>query len=216
MDRAHARLPTLSLDPKRIAATSVAIAVHVLVLMLLLMPGQTAPSKALEEQPDRPVTPDIKIKVRPLIPLEEKKPIKTTVRQPQPLPLQPPAEPVDTTPSPMDQYVPLPPADQVPTDFGNSPSTPAFVQIRADVAPPPPYPRLALTRGITGEVVLRVLVDAQGAPVSAIIERSSGSKLLDQAALKFVLARWHFVPATQDGKTIEAYALVPINFVIQQ
>ena len=89
-----------------------------------------------------------------------------------------------------------------------------FAQIRADVSPAPPYPAQALRRHVTGEVMLRVRVDAQGRPVSAVVETSSGSKLLDDAALKFVLARWHFIPATQDGGAIEAYALVPINFVI--
>ena len=69
---------------------------------------------------------------------------------------------------------------------------------------------------LSGVVTLKIRVDTQGRPVEAVVENSSGSKLLDAAALKFVLARWHFIPATQDGAAIEAYALVPISFVIEK
>ena len=93
---------------------------------------------------------------------------------------------------------------------------PAFAQISADVAPPPPYPPQALRMQQSGVVTLKIRVDTQGRPVEAAVENSSGSKLLDAAALKFVLARWHFTPATRDGTAIEAYALVPISFVIEK
>jgi len=55
-------------------------------------------------------------------------------------------------------------------------------------------------------------VTTQGRPVAGSIEKSSGSRLLDQAALKFVLARWHFHPALQGGVGVDAIALVPIEF----
>ena len=80
----------------------------------------------------------------------------------------------------------------------------------------PPYPIQALRRRLSGVVTLRVRVDVQGRPVEAVVENSSGSKLLDDTALKFVLARWHFIPATQGGGPIEAYALIPISFVIER
>lgn len=212
MDRAQARFPHLSPDPKRIAATSVAISVHVLVLMLLLLPGQTPPSKVLE---DPPLTMIVPVKIDPLppvVPLTPPRPVTPIVRQ-QPTPPQ--ADPVDNTVSPIDNYV-APVADDAVIDTFEINPPPAFVQISADVAPAPPYPLQALRRGLTGEVVLRVRVDVQGRPVSAVVETSSGSKLLDNAALKFVLARWHFIPATQNGAPIEAQALVPINFVIER
>lgn len=211
MDRAQARFPQLSLDPKRIAATSGAISVHVLVLMLLLLPTQTPPSKALDDTPMTIIPVEIK-PPPPIIPLAPRPLQAPAAPQPQAQPL---ADPVDTTSAPIDNYVEPVTADAVIETFETS-TTPAFVQITADVAPPPPYPLQALRRGLTGEVVLRVLVDAQGRPVSAVVETSSGSKLLDNAALKFVLARWHFIPALQNGGPIEAQALVPIDFVIER
>ena len=53
----------------------------------------------------------------------------------------------------------------------------------------------------------RYALDADGRPVEVAIERTSGSNLLDDAARKFVKARWHFVPAMQDGRAMEAFAL---------
>jgi protein TonB len=127
-----------------------------------------------------------------------------------------PITPVDTTPGPTDIYVEPTRHEETITDFGDPPAVPTFAQIRADIAPPPPYPAQALRRQLSGVVQLKVLVDAQGHPIEATIDSSSGSKLLDEAALKFVLARWHFVPAMQDGRAVDAYALVPISFVLER
>ena len=141
-------------------------------------------------------------------------------RKPRPVLLSRPmveaVAPVDSTPSPIDPYVLPQPADLAPTNSFDAPvAGQSFVQIVADVSPAPPYPAQALKRRLSGEVMLRVRVDARGRPVEASIETSSGSTLLDEAARKFVLARWHFVPAMQDGAAVEAQALIPINFVLQ-
>ena len=212
MELAHAHPGQLALDPKRIAGTSVAISLHVAVLLLLLLPAQTAPPKVAVDNPMTVVVPEIK-HVIPIVPLIHPRPLSRTVR-PQPVaPLLP--DPVDDSVSLVDPTLPPSlPDNTLPDTFDNVPSTPAFEQISADVAPPPPYPVQALHRHVTGVVTLRVRVDALGRPTEVSIERSSGSLLLDQAALKFVKARWHFVPATRNGIAIEAMALVPIDFVI--
>jgi protein TonB len=44
------------------------------------------------------------------------------------------------------------------------------------------------------------------------IERSSGSRTLDDAAREHILAAWRFHPAMRDGHAIEAWALVPVQF----
>jgi len=213
MDRAQALFPHLSLDPKRIAGTSVAILVHLLVLMLLLLPAQTSPSMSLEDESTMIVVPDYKRPPPPPPPPREVRQLqaRTPVQTPSPPTM---IEPVEQTQSAVDIYVPATPDNLIVDTFEPTPPS-VFEQIKADVAPPPPYPAMALKRHVTGEVTLRVRVDTQGRPVSAIIERSSGSKLLDEAARKFVLARWHFVPAVRDGGPVEAEALVPINFVIE-
>ncbi|GAB3386430.1 energy transducer TonB [Lysobacter fragariae] len=79
-------------------------------------------------------------------------------------------------------------------------------------APPPAYPLDAMRRGVTGEVLLRVLVDVDGSPISVQIERSSGNRTLDNAAKRQVESKWRFKPAVQDGQPIQAIGMVPIIF----
>src|SRR5262245_49148378 len=70
-------------------------------------------------------------------------------------------------------------------------------------APPPRYPAEAWARGVEGVVVLSVLVRHDGRVDDARVAVSSGSSVLDQAALTAVRA-WRFAPATQDGRPIES------------
>lgn len=84
--------------------------------------------------------------------------------------------------------------------------------IAYETATPPAYPIQALRAGVQGTVLLKVLVDASGKPVQVAIERSSGSRTLDDAARRHVLAAWRFHPAMREGHTIEAWALVPVQF----
>jgi protein TonB len=77
--------------------------------------------------------------------------------------------------------------------------------------PPPPYPEFARREGRQGLAVLDVLVAPDGAPTEIRIATTSGSAELDDAAIKAV-ARWRFVPATQDGARIDARIRIPIRF----
>jgi TonB family protein len=82
-------------------------------------------------------------------------------------------------------------------------------------SPTPTYPASALRQGLTGRVVLRVHVDADGAVVSAGVLRSSGHPILDDAALAGV-RQWRFQPARQLGVAIEQKIAVPITFRIDR
>lgn len=207
--------PRPTLDGKRIAATSGAILVHAGVLMLLLLPNVA---------PDLPAEPDavtvVQFQARrpppppPPPPVEEiRRVVPRTQVTPTPLP-DPPEIPVDDTPAAVDVYVPpLPPLPPANT-FEAIATGPVFAQIAARVAPTPPYPKRALQLRQSGEVVLRIRVDARGFPLEVTVERSSGSAILDEAARKFVSARWRFVPATQDGQPVEALALLPVAFTL--
>lgn len=213
MDLAHAlpRLPDL--DAKRIAATSLAITVHVAVLMLLMLPAQVAPPTPVRETP-MIATPTFK-PPKPIPAPLPPRPVTRADPRPDPAPLPTPVPLENLTPTPNDPHVDAVTLDP-PTDAGLTVDpAPAFAQIRADASPAPPYPPQALHRRLTGVVTLRVLVDASGRPVEATVETSSGAKILDEAALKFVLRRWHFVPATQGGQPVQAYALVPISFELR-
>ena len=79
----------------------------------------------------------------------------------------------------------------------------------------PRYPINELRNGVQGTVLLRVLVDVDGTPVSVTVESSSGNRNLDKAALQHVLKTWRFKPAMQDGQAVQAYGLVPIAFSLQ-
>lgn len=100
-----------------------------------------------------------------------------------------------------------------------SPAAPLAVsEARYDAAyldnPPPTYPALSRRLREQGEVVLRVLVSAAGAPLRIELATSSGSTRLDRTAEEAV-ARWRFVPARQGERAVEAWVLVPIVFKLQ-
>ena len=80
--------------------------------------------------------------------------------------------------------------------------------------PPPRYPPIARRNGEQGTVTLRVLVTRTGEPGSVSLEKTSGSALLDAAALDTV-KHWRFVPAQQNGEPVDAPVLVPIVFRLQ-
>ncbi len=79
------------------------------------------------------------------------------------------------------------------------------------VNPKPRYPELARQRGQEGTVFLLAEVDAQGAPQSVVVQKSSGHTLLDSAALQTV-QRWRFNPARLAGLAVAGRVLVPVQF----
>ncbi|PRC95256.1 energy transducer TonB [Solimicrobium silvestre] len=85
----------------------------------------------------------------------------------------------------------------------------------AEVAPvldskscdPPKYPKAALMNEETGTVSLLFLVAADGKVVDSKVEKSSGSKSLDKAALT-AFSQCKFKPGTKDGKPDQLWAKV--------
>lgn len=80
--------------------------------------------------------------------------------------------------------------------------------------PQPDYPAAAKRMGEEGKIILRVLVDEQGRPEQIIVQQSSGSPRLDDAA-KQAVRRALFKPFIDNGKAISAFAIVPITFELQ-
>lgn len=78
--------------------------------------------------------------------------------------------------------------------------------------PRPAYPEAAVRRGVTGIVLLRVLVSIEGRAETVEVERSSGSRLLDEAAIATVKSSWRFVAAKRGGTPVAATVIVPIKF----
>ena len=75
------------------------------------------------------------------------------------------------------------------------------------------YPILALRHSEEGDVVLRVLVQANGEVGDVRIERSSGHPQLDAAALIGV-GYWYYVPAFRNHQAVECWVTVLIRFRI--
>jgi protein TonB len=80
--------------------------------------------------------------------------------------------------------------------------------------PLPRYPRIARRRHIEGTVVLVVAVSAEGRPTSVTVKSTSGSGLLDNAAIDAVV-NWRFEPARRDGVVTAGEALVPVMFKLE-
>lgn len=78
-------------------------------------------------------------------------------------------------------------------------------------SPGPSYPRGALRRGESGEVLLSIHVDARGVPSQVDVASSSGSRDLDRAAVA-AARRWRFRPAMRDGAPVAGVVNVPIAF----
>ena len=208
------------IQPSRIFGIAGAITLNAAALMLLLVPV-SAPM---------PVAPDIgfvwelpqKKETPPPIPVEVPITKPQPVRNTTPVPINPPTQqPVldqEVIVPEGNEYVPpnnIEPTPDIgptqPTNPGPLPST----RLEYASAPAPVYPREAMLDGIEGTVLLKVLVDVDGKPLSVEIERSSGNRRLDDAARRQVLRKWMFRPAIRDGQAIQVYGMVPVSFSLQ-
>ena len=75
----------------------------------------------------------------------------------------------------------------------------------------PAYPEPARQRGERGTVDLLLKVLSDGSVGDVSIKKSSGFRLLDEAALTEA-KRWQFVPARRGPKAAEAWIEVPVRF----
>lgn len=80
--------------------------------------------------------------------------------------------------------------------------------------PPPQYPPAARRSGDEGTVLLKVLVTSDGTAARVELDRSSGSVLLDGAALDAVRI-WRFVPARRGAQNVEDWVRVPVVFRLE-
>jgi protein TonB len=132
------------------------------------------------------------------------------IRQP-PLQQSPVAVETGTLPAFAETVDPAVPSTELVID--RTPMTGA--QLAYISAPAPKYPGDAARAGAQGTVLLKVLVDIDGTPLEVTLERSSGNRSLDRAAREQVLKHWRFQPAVRNGRTVQAYGLVPIDFSLQ-
>lgn len=77
--------------------------------------------------------------------------------------------------------------------------------------PAPDYPRQARRLKIEGNVLVTVLINAQGLVQSASVARSSGNEELDEAARRTVMSA-ACSPYIENGRAIAVRAAQPVSF----
>ena len=205
------------IQPSRIFGIASAIALNAAAFMLLLVPV-SAPMPVGPEEEIFTYAPVEKVVPPPLpIPIEV---IRPRMRQhTTPAPVTPPTQQIQTTQEVIvpdgTRYTPVVDAEPT-TDIGPvlppNPDPLPSTRLEYASAPAPMYPRDMLLDGKEGTVVLKVLVDVDGKPLSVEIERSSGHRRLDDAARRQVLRKWMFRPAIRDGQAVQVYGIVPVSF----
>jgi protein TonB len=79
--------------------------------------------------------------------------------------------------------------------------------------PPPEYPMVLRENNIAGIVHMQVLVQTDGSPREINVHKSSGYRLMDEAAVRAV-KRWRFLPAIDNGRTSNGWVEFPIRFTL--
>ncbi len=205
-------------QPVRIIGLGLALALNLTVLLLMSLPGDRRfewPAPAPEPKPM-----EAEIVRAQLVQTEPVPPMPTapahTLPQTPPSPAPVPPVTVESTALPV-PFEPLPPvaAPTIPGPVEVAIGTPA-TQVGIRRGPPPRYPGAALRRGLEGLVLLRVHVGSDGMPRTVEIAEGSGHVLLDREAREHVLQRWQFHPAQVDGRAVEAWVEIPIEFSLRR
>lgn len=115
-----------------------------------------------------------------------------------------PSQPVEVKPPPPRVAAKPRPADRPAASEASTAPEPTRT-------PAPRYPARALRNGDTGTVMVRAEIGADGVPTAVSVERGSGSRDLDRAAIEAV-RRWRFRPATRGGQPTTGSVVVPIDF----
>lgn len=207
--------PSLRLNWPRIGALSGTMSLHLLAISLLLIPATAM--QLMKPPPDvifaHWVEPTPPVVEEPVLPKPPPLVRREVQRQPAPVPVRTPvAPPVAESNMPSQQADSGPPTrDDVPaTAMIDSAPTALAYYTRTRIA----YPREAIAQHQQGTVILRVLVGTDGIAQAVEIEKSSGSRSLDNAA-RDAVRRWTFQAGTRNGISAALWARVPIKFDLQ-
>jgi periplasmic protein TonB len=216
MVQSSSRPPPARPQPIRFTGLGIALAINLLALLLLSLPREFVappPAPPLPEPFKGDVLPRdppvVEVLPVPPLPVPPERPTERTTRLEAP---PQPGPPVEVPPSHRFTLPYTPPGNGgavIGIEVARAPS-----QVALLVAPRPPYPAILLRQGVQGTVTLRVLVGIDGRPLRVEVEQGSGNRSLDRHAREHVLQRWRFEPARFEGRPIEAWAEIPIDFVI--
>ena len=197
----------------------VTILLHAAIISSINRPGTiqaitapVPPPLSIDIAPPPPPPPVVLPK--PLPQVAKPQPVAKPVPVPPSVPLVRNDTPVDNTPSPDAVQVaaapaPTPPAPPAPAPVEKITEPRGFAGYLNN--PAPTYPPEALLKGYHGLVVLNVHVLASGQPDGITVFKTSGQRLLDDAAIKTV-TNWKFEPAKRGETPIDAFVKVPLNF----
>lgn len=81
----------------------------------------------------------------------------------------------------------------------------------AIITPPPKYPAGAAAAHVDGRVILKLLVGADGTVRDVVVEKAEPAGVFDAATVAAARA-WKFTPAMKDGRAVEGWVRVPVDF----
>ncbi len=99
------------------------------------------------------------------------------------------------------------------SEVSSGANSPALVSKPTFATRPSPvkYPRLAKRRGVQGEVMVEVWIDQTGRQIKQTLLASSGTSMLDKAALD-AIKKWQFSSHIVDGQAIAHRVQIPVRF----
>ncbi|WP_435632492.1 energy transducer TonB [Carnimonas bestiolae] len=166
------------------------------------------PPKKVEPKPTPKPEPKPKPKPKPKPEPPKPAPKPTPAPKPAPKPSPEPSKPSASSSSATTK-------SNANSNANSNKVTPATSGMQSLGNPPPQYPPLALRRRIEGTVGLKILVTPQGRAGQVQVTKSSGSSLLDDAAVNTVKG-WKFKPARRGDTPISGWALQSIAFHLPQ
>lgn len=219
------RLAATGVSYQRIAGYSATIAAHVAMLLLLTIAGQP---KFVENGPEETVVqvtflPHVGEVFRPTTPAQppaKKRPKKVAKNLPKKVD-PPPTQVIEeaTEQAAVEQVMEsknleavLASEDEMSELDVPPPDYPPSEILSYRTAHQPVYPIEARAAGESGWVTLRVLVDAEGWPITFVLVNTTATDRLVVAAID-AIKKWKFNPATmRDGTKVPAWVEVPIGF----
>lgn len=94
-------------------------------------------------------------------------------------------------------------------------AAPVDRDIKAAQMAAPDYPEEAFERGITGKVVLRVDVDADGKASGVSVVSATPAGVFEAASVE-AARQWTFTPAMRDGRNVPGTLQIPVQFALDQ
>lgn len=192
-------------DKNRRMAGLAAVLVFHAILVYALINGL---ARKIVEVVQKPIETKIIEEVKPPPPDKPPPPPPPKLAAPPPPFIPPPEIRVETPPqqNTITSVTTTKPSVEAPIPKPTAPSRTAAV-VDSRNCTKPEYPVAALRAQETGVVGLQFLIGVDGLVIDSKIERSSGSRRLDEAARK-ALALCKFKPATADGKPEQAWARI--------